>query len=325
MPRVNVVNTEAMETPNRAQENLETFFSGLKEEYTKKQDKNILSDIYKKYEQNQEDENILDKLQFELEASDLSPTRRLQAQNQFNEMRKVKAAERKALGGQASSVGKEYQKLREKAVGDYVNDAISKGDEAVDQKLAIAEARKAIGGDIAEPGFKAALKNNPYSQMIVGLTPDESSLQAANKQLLSGTKGLFGSKPTEREIFLLLNSMLPSIGKTKEANEAGLAIIEKVNDMKMLRSEIIQRLTEGGSLYVPNLEQQVNEELKPVTDALLEELKEADAKFNKKPEEKKSESQQIKVKAPDGSLWNMTQKQIDDAKEKGVIFEPVKT
>lgn len=218
--------------------------------------------------------------------------------------------------------GDEYSKLREKSISEYVNDGLQEGEDAEGQKFAISEARKAVNGEVTGPGWQALLKHNPYSQLLIGLTPDEAALQAANKKLLEGSKGIFGAKPTEREIFLLLNEMLPSIGKTKEANEAGIDFIEKVNEMKIARSRVIDDLTNGGAKYVPDLQKKVNEQMRPLQEALKNELQAAVKKYVN-PESKK-EQKPMKVKAPDGSFWNMTQEQIDAAKEKGVNFEPVK-
>lgn len=227
---------------------------------------------------------------------------------------------------EAPKPGKEFANIREKSIADYVNNSISEGEKAESLKHSIASTRKAVRGDVAGPGFQAVLKNNPYAQLLYGLTPDEALLQASNKGLLEGTKGIFGSKPTEREIFLLLNSMLPSIGKTVEANEAGLDFVERVNDMKILHAEIVEELTEGGTKYVPDLEKRVNARLRPEAEKLRNDLIEADKIYNKN---EKSTSQvnnpgkNLKVRAPDGSLWEMTQQQIEAAKAKDVIFEPV--
>jgi hypothetical protein len=221
--------------------------------------------------------------------------------------------------------GGEFSKLREKTVADLVSKAFEKRSEAEDLKYNFDTARKAINGDIQEPGIMAAIKNDPWGQLYLGLTPDEATLQAANKKLLSGTKGIFGNKPTEREIFLLLNSMLPSIGKTKEANLAGLDVIEKANDLAILHSDLIDQITDGGSKYVPNLEHQVNERMKPIIGKFRDELELANKTYNSPSQGNKNDSnnQKIKVKAPNGSVGFMTQEQIDSAKDKNVIFTPV--
>lgn len=200
-------------------------------------------------------------------------------------------------GSKSADSGKEYHKMREKSVADYVQNAFDAGEAAQDQKFVIESARKAIKGDIQGPGVIAMIKENPYGRLFMGLTPDESQLQAVNKKLLEGTKGVFGAKPTEREIFLLLNDMLPSIYKTKEANEAGLDFVDKVNDMKLAHAQIVDQLTEGGTVFVPDLQRKVNEAMRPLHEALLTELKEAQAKFaDEKKESGKQENPQGKVR-----------------------------
>ncbi len=231
-------------------------------------------------------------------------------------------------GSKSTESGKEYLKLREKAISNYVEKSIEQRELAQEQTFAIDTARKAIRGDVQGPGYMAIAKNSPYGQLILGLTPDESALQTANKKLLEGSKGVFGAKPTEKEIFILLNSMLPAIGKSLEANEAGLDFIEKVNNLKIAYGDIVDELTDGGTKFVPDLERQVSQRMKPLQEALRDELKEADKKFNSPKDKKdkkneKSSNGKIEVKDPKGKRWRMTPEQIESAKEQGVIFEPV--
>ena len=225
----------------------------------------------------------------------------------------------------AKNGGEEFAKIREKNVAETVNNALNKRDEAENLKYNFAEARKAVGGEIQGPGFKATLKNNPYGQLLVGLTPDESALQAVNKKLLEGTKGIFGSKPTEREVFLLLNGMLPSIGKSKEANLAGLDVLEKAIDLAILHSNLIDQITEGGTKYVPNLESQVNERMKHIINEFKEYAYKVNESINNpgKSNSNTNQNGKVKVKSPDGRIGYMTQEQINSAKAQNVIFTPV--
>ena len=226
----------------------------------------------------------------------------------------------------AKKPGDEFASIREKSIADYVNNGIAAGEEAESLRFSLDEARKALQGDITGPGLKALAKNNPYTQLLVGLTPDESLLQAANKKLLEGSKGIFGSKPTEREIFLLLNSMLPSIGKTKEANLAGLNFIERVNDLKLMHSQLISDITEGGTKFIPDLERQVNAKMRPLAETLRKDLAVAVEALDESEKENKSpkgKAGQIKVKSPDGKVGFMSQENIDKAKANNVIFTPV--
>lgn len=171
--------------------------------------------------------------------------------------------------------GSEFAKIREKSVSDYVNDAFTQSEEAESLKYTIAETKKAINGDVTGPGWKALAKNNPYTQLLIGDTPDEATLIASNKTLLGSTKGLFGPKPTEREMFLLLNQMLPAIGRTKEANMASIGYIERINDLKVLKGEIVDELTDGGKKYVPDLDRKVYAKMKPTIEKLRDDLKQS--------------------------------------------------
>jgi len=234
--------------------------------------------------------------------------------NPYVEQEKLRAAEEK------NKAGKDYNKLRETKIAEYVTNSLEKREEAEEAKYAIDSARKAIQGEVEGPGWKALLKNNPYSQLIMGLTPDEAALQTSNKKLLEGSKGIFGSKPTEREIFLLLNEMLPSIGKTKEANLASLYFIEKLNDLKSMHGDLVEDISKDG--YVPDIESQVNQRMRPMIDEFRQELKQANKALK---EIQQEQSPRIRVLGPDGkSIGSMTQKQIDEAKEKNVIFTPIK-
>lgn len=213
--------------------------------------------------------------------------------------------------------GTEYSKLREKAVSDYVTKSLQGREDAEELQFTLDSARKALEGEIEGPGIKALIKNDPYGQLFVGLTPDEASLQASNKKLLEGSKGIFGSKPTEREIFLLLNSMLPAIGKSKEANQASLYFIDKLTKLKIMHGDLVDEISKNG--YVPDIESQVNQRMKPMIDEFRKELNEG----VKALESEKKPTDKIKVKAPNGKIGYMTQDQINAAKEKNELFTPV--
>lgn len=209
--------------------------------------------------------------------------------------------------------GSEYNKLREKAVADYVTSSLQKRGDAEELQFTLDSAKKAIEGEIEGPGVKALIKNDPYGQLFVGLTPDEASLQASNKKLLEGSKGVFGSKPTEREIFLLLNSMLPAIGKSKEANLASLYFIDKLNKLKIMHGDLVEEISKEG--YVPDIESQVNQRMKPMIEEFRKELNEGVQALE--------ETEKIKVKSPEGQVGYMTRKQIQEAKNANYIFTPI--
>ena len=196
--------------------------------------------------------------------------------------------------------GKKFQEGREKSVLDTVNQAYTNLNEAEELDKVINDIERVITEeDITGPGAVAFAKNNPYLQLIIGLTPGESELQSLNKKMLSGTKSIFGNRPTEREIFLLLNSMLPSIGKTKEANLAGVQVLRKYNNLKLNHAKLIDELTEGGTKYVNNLESIVAKKLKAQEDDLLNTAREANKQYGSNPDLKDNTSQ---GNAPQGKI-----------------------
>lgn len=183
----------------------------------------------------------------------------------------IKKEQFKQMTGSSTSEGeKKFQEGRGKAVSDYTTEKLAQGAAANELDLSIQNTKRILKGDITGPGTTAMLKKNAFLAPFFGLTPDEAELQAETKRMLEGTKGIFGSKPTEREIFLLLDQMLPSLGKTQEANLAGLEAIERINNLKMLSADLVDQLTEGGSKYVPNIEAKVAKELKPYVQELRE-------------------------------------------------------
>ena len=220
--------------------------------------------------------------------------------------------------------GGKYAEVREKSIADLVTDTYAQRKSAVDLSNTINTAKKVLGGDIAQPGIKALLKNNPYGQLLMGLTPDESRLQTLNKKMLEGTKGLFGPKPTENEIFLLLNGMLPSIGKTPEANKASLDLIEKANNLVIQRGDLLDEITDGGRKYVPNVESELDKRMRPLMQEFESDVIETDARFGDEEGYITRADGKIKVRNAKGEEGWITKEQIDKAAADKVIFTPIK-
>ena len=231
---------------------------------------------------------------------------------------------------EAAKPGDEFLKGREKAVTDYVNHNLELRDQAEDMTYTLNEARRVAKGDITGPGVKASLMTNPYTKILLNETPDEAALLAINKKLLEGTKGLFGSKPTEREIFLLMNSMLPAIGRSKEANLASIDMIEKFNNLKIKKADLIDTLTEQGTKYIPNLESTINNLMKQEGKQFISEVKQVINEYGMDKENtqnnqiNKPPPGTIRVMSPNGQSGYMTSKQIEAARAKNVIFKPIK-
>lgn len=103
MPQVQFVNPEAYETPNRAEENLKTFFSNIGKEYQDKADKAEIGNLLGEYKKNRGDANAWEDLQLGLETSNISPSRRLQTQASLNEMKKHIIEQDKVLNARIKS------------------------------------------------------------------------------------------------------------------------------------------------------------------------------------------------------------------------------
>lgn len=252
-----------------------------------------------------------------------SPSRKYQMLTDNNVSRENAEAEAKIYSEESKNApGVEFAKGREKQVLDYVGNSIEKYNQALEMQHVLSDVDRAISGEVEGEGLMAAVKNNPIGQLLVGLTPDEATLVAANKKLLGGTKSIFGSKPTEREIFLLLNSMLPSVGKSPQANRASYELLKKYNDLELMHGEIVDELTEGGTKYVDNLEQQVRERMKPIGEMFLKEVREEKSRQEQQAKQSQNQ-QQSRYRAPDGTIYLMTPEQVENAKKDNVIFEPV--
>ena len=115
MPQVQIVNTEANEVPNRAEENLKTFFTKLGKDYKDKKDTAEIGSLIDEYKNNREDANSWEDLQLGLEKSTISPTKRLETQKSLNEMKKLVIEKDKALNARVNKgILTEEEKQRQK-------------------------------------------------------------------------------------------------------------------------------------------------------------------------------------------------------------------
>lgn len=115
MPQVQIVNSESYETPNRAEENLKTFFTKLGKDYKEKSDRDEIGKILGEHERNRKDADNFEKTQLALEKSTISPSRRLEAQKTLNETQKLIIDRDKALNAKVNKgILTEEEKQRQK-------------------------------------------------------------------------------------------------------------------------------------------------------------------------------------------------------------------
>jgi hypothetical protein len=136
MPQLQVISGRE-ETPNAAQENLEKFFTKLGKDYTDEQDRVKIGSILDKYEQNQGDAKAWEKAYLDVERSNISPTRRLQATESLNKMKDRIIEQDKALNAQVKKL--ETESNKEKAA-----DALRKSG-ATEEQISLYEASP-VGG-----------------------------------------------------------------------------------------------------------------------------------------------------------------------------------
>ncbi len=100
------------------------------------------------------------------------------------------------------------------------------------------------------------------------LSGDEATLLASIPSLLEGWKEVFGVRLSDADL-KVLQDKLPDIGKTPEANNAIMKIMEKYSDMTLLRSQIgrdIKKQNKGIRPlgYVDRIEERFDEMVSPV-------------------------------------------------------------
>jgi len=110
MPSAQVINT-TRDKPDPTQ--IEQFFSKLGKDYRDKQDKNDVNKLLNEYQQNRQDANAWEDLQLGLEKSNISPTKRLEVQQNLNEMQKGIIQKDKALNAHVKSQYDNAQKKLE--------------------------------------------------------------------------------------------------------------------------------------------------------------------------------------------------------------------
>lgn len=94
MPQIQSIRTIP---ENQEPNSVDRFFSRLGQQYKERQDQDTIGRILGEYEQNREDANAWEHAQIELEKSNISPTRRLQAQDSLNKIQNTISTRDKAL------------------------------------------------------------------------------------------------------------------------------------------------------------------------------------------------------------------------------------
>lgn len=113
MPQPRYINTEEMKSPNRAQENLERFFSNVSKEYGDRKGQQELAPIWEQYSKQEKD--YLETRAAIEKSNKLSPTQRLQATQSLNDTEKLLIEREKAINSKINKgILTQEEKVRQK-------------------------------------------------------------------------------------------------------------------------------------------------------------------------------------------------------------------
>ncbi len=173
-------------------------------------------------------------------------------------------------------------------------DIIEKGKSADRQLQAVDVSRKAIRSGNVRPGSLSnvlrslgGMGNNIADAL---LNKDEAKLLGSIPAFIEGMKDLFGVRLSDADL-RIVQDKLPSLGKSPEANEAILDIIEKYANMAKDRSEISREIKKE------------NKGLRPIDfDIQLEERL-----------EKRQHPGKVKMRSPSGKIAWVDEDKVDAA------------
>lgn len=256
---------------------------GMDERRAKSREADALQSVLSKYSPEVAGGEGIDEQAFIslLQDKDISPQTKQIIGNLM--LAKETMAGRMAAAQQGGSVAEtEADKVMGRKAAESVDALLTGATEARENLLVLNDIEKALKGErggISGPGLAGTIKNIPYINKLAGAipgfaeTPDEAVLRTASKQLLGGLKGLFGSRPTEREIFLLIEQMLPAVGRGNEQNQASIDVIRKGYQYAMDKSEAAKQIIADNGGRVPlNFNELLDDRMQARLDKLKEEI-----------------------------------------------------
>lgn len=120
---------------------------------------------------------------------------------------------------------------------------------------------------------------------------EQGKFEAAIPLLLEGWKEVFGIRLSDTDL-RLLQTKLPDIGKSEEANDAILNVLEKYAEAPLLRGKVASEIKEKNGGYRPlNFASQVENEV----------------------EKRVQAKETVRVQGPDGNIYNVPREQLDSA------------
>lgn len=115
------------------------------------------------------------------------------------------------------------------------------------QEIASRDIRKALkSGNVSPSNLSNIFKDTgPWGQKIAEslINKDQAAFQASQPMLLEGWKDVFGVRITDADL-RILQDKLPGLGKSVEANQAILNILDKYTDVSKMRGQIARQIKE---------------------------------------------------------------------------------
>lgn len=110
---------------------------------------------------------------------------------------------------------------------------------------------------------------------------ETGKFRALSKKLLDEMKDIFGGQIRVKELEVFL-SMLPEIGKSKEANLATIDVLQRLSTASTMFYDTAQEIIQDNGGKIPhNLADQVQKQLKPVMTDLANSITKTTSKFEK--------------------------------------------
>jgi hypothetical protein len=202
----------------------------------------------------------------------------------------------------------------------------------------IEEANKTLKNYQANKGLRAQLRKDIESGETSGIYPfiiDKLGLESfrspESARFTNEVKNLFveslndipGARPN-MFIERFLSNAQPSIGRSKEANLSVLDVGDFLEDLKAERAKQEIQIAKEDRAKFGYVKEDVAERAADRMGDFANKRQEQMAEvIQNRTKDQGSEKTKI-FRDPRGNKWKMTQKQVDNAKAKGVIFEPVK-
>jgi hypothetical protein len=138
-------------------------------------------------------------------------------------------------------------------------------------------------GNLADIGQKmGGFLGTTFNAIGKALESGETGkFRALSKKLLDEMKDIFGGQIRVKELEVFL-SMLPEIGKSKEANLAAIDVLQRLSTASTMFYDTAQEIIQNNGGKIPrNLADQVQNQLRPVISDLAKDITKTTTKFGK--------------------------------------------